>query len=182
MDGPAGIGTWQIRSRCAGAPVVFDGVHPELCPDLRSAVLAKSRAWSNETATSPSYPSLNVGGWKSSEDFFSWPYPSVRQLREVLRREYLRGGDPIGWTMVNRSGSHHPRHHHGHSVLSGVYYVDPGDPTTSAPTVFETADGHEVRVEPAPGRLALFPSDLWHHVPAYTGASPRITIAFDVRR
>ena len=181
MDTPAGIGTWRIRSLCAGAPVVFDDVHPALCPALRATILARSRAWADGTTTSPSYPSLNIGGWKSSEDFFAWRYPAVRELRDVLRREYLRGGDPIGWTMINRAGSHHPRHHHGNSVLSGVYYVDPGDPA-SAPTVFEATDGREVRVEPAAGRLALFPSDLWHHVPAYAGTSPRITIAFDVRR
>ena len=172
---------WQIRTRCAGAPIVYDGVRPDLCAALREAILDRSGTSSRAPGQgATTFPSLNVGGWKSSDDLFSWPRPAIHELRDVLRREYLSGAELVGWAMVNRLGSHHPWHHHGGSVVSGIYYVDPGD-ESSAATTFEVADG-EIEVEPGPGRLVLFPGDLWHHVGAYAGREPRITIAFDVRK
>jgi hypothetical protein len=193
-DDGGGRDPWKIRSRCAGGPIVYDGVHADLCPALRDAVLARVTAiGSSHTAPrgrpSPSqrglaysFPSLNEGGWKSGEDLFAWPDPAVQDLRSALACEYLGAATrPIGWAMVNRLGSRHPGHHHGASVLSGVYYVDPGE-GSSAPTIFVATDGQEIQVEPVAGRLALFPGDLWHRVPTYAGHAPRITIAFDVRR
>jgi hypothetical protein len=83
--------------------------------------------------------------------------------------------------MVNRAGDCHPRHIHQGAIWSGVYCVDPGDEPIT-PTLFEAPD-RDVAVMPAPGRLVLFPGDMWHSVPACAGGpAPRITIAFDVRR
>jgi hypothetical protein len=180
---------WQIRTRCSGAPIVYDGVRPELCPALRDAILDRAGLGTQtrepemparERSRSETFPTLNIGGWKSTDDLLTWPVHAIRELRNVLCREYLGGAQPIGWAMVNRLGSHHPWHHHGGSVVSGIYYVDPGD-ESSAATTFEVADG-EIEVEPGSGRLVLFPGDLWHRVGAYAGQKPRITIAFDVRR
>lgn len=35
------------------------------------------------------------------------------------------------------------------------------------------------RIEPRPGRLALFPSFLWHGAEPFSGAGKRLTLAFD---
>lgn len=149
-----------------------DGFMPELMPDLLSIILDASRRDST-------FPSLNLGGWKSSDDFLQWGFPAVQLLRQGLR-DVLDGHLPSGWAMVNRAGSHHPRHRHQTSAISGVVYVDPGD-ESSSPTVFEVDGGRSVHVVPSPGRLVIFPGGMWHSVPRYDGEDPRVTIAFDVR-
>lgn len=161
----------QLLARCRVEPIVFDGFHPELCPALEEVILR--RAQMNRTTAS-----LNVGGWKSTEDFFSWDDAAVQALRQQIVAEV---GAPrlVAWAMVNRAGSHHPRHQHRVAILTGIYYVAPGDPIV--PTVFETPEG-DLEIEPHPGRLAIFRGETWHKVPVYSGESPRITIAFDVRR
>ncbi len=167
----------QIRTRLAGRPAVYDDVRVDLASGLRDAVLSRA------TPRAPSFPSLNVGGWKSGEGFFAWGDQAVIALRYAVKSVLGIGsvGDLVGWAMVNRRGSYHPSHRHVGSVVSGIYYVDPGDPPSSN-TIFSLEDCSEVSVEPTPGRLVLFPGDLWHRVEPYAGESARITIAFDVRR
>lgn len=162
----------RIQEQQGGFPIVADGFMTELMPDLLSIVLDAS----GRDAT---FPSLNLGGWKSSDDFFQWRFSAVQLLRQGLS-DVLDGHDPSGWAMVNRAGSHHPRHRHQTSAISGVVYVDPGE-EESSPTVFEVDDGRIVHVVPAPGRLVIFPGGMWHSVPRYDGEAPRVTIAFDVR-
>jgi hypothetical protein len=165
----------QIRTRLAGCPVVHEDVRVDLASDLRDAVMTRARPRAH------SAPSLNVGGWKSSEGFFAWGDAAVVALHEAIRSILERPLEVAGWAMVNRRGSHHPRHRHIGSIVSGIYYVDPGE-LQSSPTTFELGDGSEVAVDPRPGRLVLFPGDLWHRVDPYAGERARITIAFDVRR
>ena len=165
----------SIRER---SPIVIDGVRVDLLGELRIAVLALERVC-------PSQPSLNRDGWKSKE-IFSWPGSCASDLSativEHVARELARPFFLHGWAMVNRPGSYHPRHVHQGALMSGVYCVDPGD-EPSSPTVFEGTGG-DIAVIPAPGRLVLFPGDLWHRVDACGGSRdrPRITIAFDARR
>ena len=166
--------TMQLAASCRAEPLIFDGVLPELCPDLEQVILQRMQ-------TGRSTASLNVGGWKSTEDFFSWPDAAVQKLRQRIVAEM---GAPrlVAWAMVNRAGSHHPRHQHRVAVLTGIYYVAVGSEDSITPTVFECEDGSALEVEPHPGRLAIFRGECWHSVPKYMGALPRITIAFDVRR
>lgn len=162
--------------------MVFDGFRPELCPQLEQVILHRMQAMRRRTE------SLNVGGWKSSEDFFAWPDAAVQELREAIIAEVGRA--PIAWAMVNRAGSHHPRHQHRIAILSGIYYVTAGSEDAITPTIFECpSDGsgpkssrYELEVEPHPGRLVISRGETWHRVPAYLGELPRITIAFDIRR
>jgi hypothetical protein len=93
----------------------------------------------------------------------------------------------MAWAMVNRAGSHHPRHQHRIATLSGVYYVTAGSPDAITPTVFECpcdgrGDPYELEVDPHPGRLVVCRGEMWHWVRPYPGELPRITVAFDVRR
>jgi len=167
----------QVVDRCRVEPLVLDDISVDLCPELERIILERMRTDRRSTA------SLNVGGWKSTENFFAWPDAPVQELRRAIVAE--AGAEPVAWAMVNRAGSHHPRHQHRIASLSGVYYVAPGDPL--APTIFECGGdargkGYEIEVDPHPGRLVLCPGVMWHRVQAYTGEAPRITIAFDVRR
>lgn len=132
----------------------------------------------------PSYPTMNVGGWKTDEKFFETPHHTVMRLKMELERHVL-GLKFDGWAMVNREGTYHPRHQHTNVLLSGIYYVDPGDPPL--PTRFETEEFDTGRAltfvaDCAPGTLVTFPEGVWHHVPIYNGTRPRITIALNAKR
>lgn len=168
--------------------LVYDRIRMDLIPLLRETLLDPS------LLAAPSYPSLSRGAWKSSEGIFDYA-PSTRALRETIEeytvshrqplapggaRTGRRGMRPIGWAMVGRNGSAHPRHQHQGSIQSGIYYVTAGDP--AVPTIFEIGHGDELEIDPVPGRLVLFPGNLFHRVDRYDGTEPRITIAFDVRR
>lgn len=166
----------QLLAQCRAKPIVFDDIRPELCAALEQVILDR-RQHDRGRRTG----SLNVGGWKSGEDFFAWPDQAVQELRQTIIE--MVGTKPlVGWAMVNRAGSHHPRHQHRAAILTGIYYVTSGSPGTLTPTVFEYPDGSELEVDPHPARLAIFRGELWHRVPRYEGDLPRITVAFDVRR
>jgi Putative 2OG-Fe(II) oxygenase len=165
--------TRELLASCRAEPLVFDNVLAELCPALEQIILERMQ-------TIRSTKSLNVGGWKSGEDFFSWPYAEVQDLRQRMSAE-TGSSRPVAWAMVNRAGSHHPRHQHRAAVLTGVYYVTSGSEDAITPTIFECAGGN-LEVEPHPGRLVICRGETWHRVPIYPGELPRITIAFDVRR
>jgi Putative 2OG-Fe(II) oxygenase len=172
----------QIVAQCREEPVVFpDVVRPELCAPLEQIILARMQ--NNRGRRTGS---LNVGGWKSGEDFFSWPDAAVQELRRAIT-EMIGARSPVAWAMVNRAGSHHPRHQHRIATLSGVYYVTAGSPEAITPTIFECpCDGrdkqYELVVNPRPGRLVVCRGETWHWVLPYPGELPRITVAFDVRR
>lgn len=175
----------QIAAECREGPLVFDDVLPDLCPALEQVILGRMTK-SGRTKIG----SLNVGGWKSGEDFFNWPDAAVQQLRQAIV-DLVGVRSLVGWAMVNRAGSHHPRHQHRAAILSGVYYVTSGSPEAITPTVFECpcdgrpvrpGDRYELEVEPHPGRIVLCRGETWHRVPVYSGEIPRVTIAFDVRR
>jgi len=166
----------RLVAECRDQPVVFDDVCSELCAPLKHVILDRMQSDRGRRTGS-----LNVGEWKSGEDFFSWSDAPVQELRQTIS-ELVGARSLVAWAMVNRAGSHHPRHQHRVATLTGVYYVTTGSPDAIAPTVFECADGTELEVEPHPGRLALFRGATWHFVPVYTGDLPRITIAFDIRR
>jgi len=171
--------TTQVFARCRAEPIVLDGVLPEICPQLEQVILHRMQVERRSTK------SLNVGGWKSAEDFFAWPDAAVQQIRQQIVAE-LGAPRMVAWAMVNRAGSHHPRHQHRIASLSGIYYVTAGSEDAITPTIFECeGDGsgrYELEIEPHPGRLVICRGECWHRLPPYTGELPRITIAFDIRR
>lgn len=182
---PGPVTAAQLASECRDGPLIFDDVLPDLCPALGQVILHRM-ARSGRTKTG----SINVGGWKSAEDFFNWPDDPVQQLRQVIA-QLVGARSPVGWAMVNRAGSRHPRHQHRAAIISGVYYVAAGSPDAITPTVFECpcdgrpirpSDRYELEVEPHPGRIVLCRGETWHRVPIYSGDLPRITVAFDIRR
>jgi hypothetical protein len=175
----------QLLEGCRSQPIVFDGVRPELCPLLMEIILGRMQHDHGRKVGS-----INVGGWKSGEDFFAWPDGAVQELRQAIA-EAVGARSLVGWAMVNRAGSQHPRHQHRAAVLTGIYYVAAGSAEAITPTVFECpCDArlmrgtlrYEMEVEPHPGRLVVCRGETWHKVPRYPGDLPRVTIAFDVRR
>lgn len=176
-DQPAVPPLVQLLAQCRTEPLVADEVLAELCPELEQAILQRMAA-----SQGRSTQSLNVGGWKSPEDFFSWPVPAVQKLRECVVELTNSAQRLVAWAMVNRAGSHHPRHQHRAALLTGLYYVTPGNEEEVTPTCFECADGTVLEVEPHPGRLVIFRGETWHWVTPVVGDEPRITIAFDLRR
>ncbi len=175
----------QLLESCRSEPLVFDNVRPELCPPLAEIILSRMQHDHGRKVGS-----INIGGWKSGEDFFMWPDGAIQELRQAIG-EAVGARSLVGWAMVNRSGSQHPRHQHRAAVLTGIYYVAAGSAEAITPTVFECpcdarlARGnarYELEVEPHPGRLVACRGETWHRVPKYPGDLPRITIAFDVRR
>jgi uncharacterized protein (TIGR02466 family) len=184
----------QLVTQCRAEPVVFDDVRPELCPGLEQVILDRMQRDRGRRVGS-----INIGGWKSSEDFFAWRDEAVQVLRQTIV-DQVGVSSLVAWVMVNRAGSQHPRHQHRAAILSGVYYVTAGSPDAITPTIFECpCDGrsaprpgeprvgnggprYELEVEPHPGRLVLCRGEMWHRLPPYTGEQPRITVAFDIRR
>ncbi len=173
----------DVRLICRAQPIVIDGFRVDLIDSLRDAAIARHE-------TRRSTPTLNVGGWRS-DDLASWGEPCATDLVDAIYGR-VAFSEIVTWAMVNRLGSHHPRHRHDSAVVSGIYYLDPGE-DPSSPTVFELgARGRagtkpkrgapEVAIDAIAGRLVLFPSDMWHGTRPYAGERPRITVTFDVRR
>lgn len=102
------------------------------------------------------------------------------------------------WTVRLRgSGGRHVDHIHPKGWISSAYYVSvPPEVSTSAAAAASTeragwlsfgrppypVPGIDATgwVQPASGRLALFPSYQWHGVEAFPGEGERMTVAFDV--
>ena len=109
------------------------------------------------------------------------PHPLLR-LRE--NRPRLTGS----WSVRLTGGGYHVSHYHPAGALSSAcYFVVPepqmpmegwlelGGPPAGLDVPIEPL----VRIEPAPGRIALFPSYLFHGTRPFA-AGERLTVAFDV--
>lgn len=96
------------------------------------------------------------------------------------------------WSVKLRPDGYHANHLHPLGWLSSAFYV-------ALPDAIER--GHEGWisfgepgiatlprlpaqhfVKPAPGKLVLFPSYMWHGTVPFSGAAPRLSIAFDLVR
>ncbi|MDZ7627817.1 MAG: putative 2OG-Fe(II) oxygenase [Parvularculaceae bacterium] len=92
------------------------------------------------------------------------------------------------WSVALAPGGRHSAHVHPAGSVSSAYYIEAparadgagrlalGEPPFPVPNC--TAPRRIV--DPAPGRLALFPSYCWHGTTAFTHPGRRLTIAFDV--
>jgi hypothetical protein len=83
------------------------------------------------------------------------------------------------WLNAMPPGSRTSRHSHAENdeLLSGVYYVSV--PPASGDILFAD-DPFEVRVNPAPGLLLLFPPVLEHWVEPHRGEGLRLSVAFNL--
>jgi uncharacterized protein (TIGR02466 family) len=176
----------------------------ELNARLREIVLERK-------AANPSTARSNVGGWQSSHDLITWPYPEMRTLgeriheafgavmqRELGHRRFTCRLAVTAWANVNTHGNYNRHHTHANNHWSGVYYVDLGKPDETivpngaiefidprpAVGVYELAAAASVStwtVQPEAGEMLLFPSWLRHGVLPFYGEGERISIAFNLR-
>jgi uncharacterized protein (TIGR02466 family) len=95
------------------------------------------------------------------------------------------------WSVRLTQGGSHVNHVHPEGWLSSAYYVTtPPDVedvnaktgwlTFGEPRFREANLEPEYYVQPKVGRLALFPSYMWHGVRPFTAGAERMTIAFDI--
>lgn len=147
-----------------------------------------------------------VGATKTSLDILQWEDPAIAWLRKNI----LKGMDEIcaavganvsteanvspiaeGWAVVYREAASHRLHTHHGSAWSGVYYISTGgvgdgagylqllDPRPGA-IARHFSEGPKL-IEPAPGKMVIFPSWLPHSVKStLVGGSERVCIAFNI--
>ena len=106
-------------------------------------------------------------------------------LRSLPRRWRLQM-----WATVLREGGHQTPHIHPAGWLSGVFYLDAGQPATAdsgaivfgqpQPEFAQSAPPRRLQHLPRSGDVLLFPSYFFHHTIPYSGPTARISLAFDV--
>lgn len=147
-----------------------------------------------------------VLGWHSRDDLHLRPgfEPLARFIEagvaEAVRFQKwdLRQVTPVlatCWANINGKGASNVVHTHPHCFLSGVYYVQGNeasgnlfllDPRPAAVmiappmTEFTPWTFQQVRYEPRPGRMLIFPSWLQHGVEPNLCDTDRVCISFNV--
>ena len=113
--------------------------------------------------------------------------PAEHPLRARRNKKFCYGGS---WSSRLCDQGFHVNHIHPEGWISSCYYagvpnaVRDEDAKQGWIKFGEPAFGHGLSwrraLQPAPGRLVLFPSYMWHGTIAFRAPEPRITIAFDV--
>ena len=124
--------------------------------------------------------------------------PIKRYLRrlgggdDALRRRNTGAYRIVGcWSVQLAPGGYHAPHVHPEGWLSSACYIDLPAAVDAGgregwigfgapPFVCATPTPPDHFEKPAPGKLVLFPSYMWHGTLPFTGDAPRLTIAFDL--
>lgn len=96
------------------------------------------------------------------------------------------------WSVRLTAGGRHSDHIHPRGWVSSALYIATPEPSPDQPSAGWLRFGAcrlgvglelpaEHWIEPLPGRVALFPSWMWHGTEPFTGGGERLTIAFDVQ-
>lgn len=119
-----------------------------------------------------------------------------RFMREVLQYDYDDSFFSCSWFNINEPGSHHHRHYHPNSIISGVIFVT--NPENSGKLLFNSPNQRDILLAPKKGAtgtkfsdgiflpaqdvgcISLFPSWLEHTVTKNLSNENRLTIAFNV--
>jgi predicted Zn-dependent protease len=149
------------------------------------------------------------GGTQTRGRLFERSDPEILQLQQVLERavadywQRLPPADPThpllrhrraeprltgSWSVRLTGGGFHIAHFHPEGLLSSACYLVVPEPKTPMEGWLElggSPGGLDVqieplaRIEPAPGRVALFPSYVFHGTRPFSNGE-RLTVAFDV--
>ena len=112
---------------------------------------------------------------------------------DPMSRRAGGGFEIIGsWSVRLTAGGRHSDHIHPNGWVSSALYVQTPELSPNQPRAgwlrfgacrlgigLELAPEHWI--EPKPGRVALFPSWMWHGTEPFTGGGERLTVAFDVQ-
>lgn len=112
---------------------------------------------------------------------------------DPMSRRAVGGFEIIGaWSVRLTAGGRHSDHIHPNGWVSSALYVQTPELSPDQPRAgwlrfgacrlgigLELAPEHWI--EPKPGRVALFPSWMWHGTEPFTGGGERLTVAFDVQ-
>ena len=96
------------------------------------------------------------------------------------------------WSVRLTAGGRHSDHIHPKGWVSSALYVETPEPSPDQPRAGWLRFGAcrlgvglelppEHWIEPKPGRVALFPSWMWHGTEPFTGGGERLTVAFDLQ-
>ena len=175
---------------------------------------AIEQAIRDNMAVCPGIVRTNKQGWHSKLDMQSWSNSEIQSLMLFVKQQastfilestILKGDIDSSkwqieaWANVNPSGASNKVHTHdskGGIILSGLYYVNLGQPESTryqGNTYFVDRDNYpkhyhfspilfsrEIDNIPKLGEVLLFPSWLPHGVREYRGIGERITIAFNL--
>lgn len=174
--------------------------HKALNERLRGSLLAMAETVPDTVTNSAYGESYFENKWLSKPDLHQNPDPDIQAFCRIAE---TAANDLVGtkkansglsihsmWCIVGQPGVVGRQHNH-RGKLSGAYYVDAGNPAAGnggnlqffAPdrATGKVPDNPTHAVIPKPGLMVLFPSELMHRVPAYTGTDPRIVISFNLR-
>lgn len=147
------------------------------------------------TAITTSYSILSMPEF--SEIKKQIDYHIEAYVRSVLRISDLQSFHMVrSWGVVVGSGSTGQLHHHGNSMISGVFYLSAtndsgaiklhkGGDSLFPPTLefdfdeLNTFNSNTWSFTPAPGLLYLFPSHIKHEIEQNNSNEKRYSIAFD---
>ena len=146
--------------------------------ELAAAMLAHE-------AAGPGLVVSNVGGWHSAPDVLTWPEPAVElliaRLRSVVAEWAGEDRDWQLWATALRRGGYHVAHRHGDAEWAGVYYVAAGEAGQGGAITFARGVT-SCTIAPEEGMLLMFPGALLHSVAEYRGATPRMSVGFNLAR
>jgi uncharacterized protein (TIGR02466 family) len=150
----------------------------------------------------------NCLGWHSTGNLFQiLPLEELYQMIVQLASDYVAEVNPTknqvnlelsAWANVLEKGGYHSVHNHPNCHLSGVYYINPGEPDSqnSNSGLIGFSDprngasmipnsyldfGASYQYTPEAGMLLMFPAYLSHWVHPFTGEGKRITISFNAK-
>jgi tetratricopeptide (TPR) repeat protein len=160
----AAPGDQSLRGGTQTSGALFDRPDPAI-QRFRAAVLAAAESADSGQPTDPAQP--------------------------FLRRKSGRLGVAGSWSVRLAGGGHHIPHVHHQGWMSSAYYARLPEAVGAAdgehrgwiqfgapPAILGLDLSPRRLVEPAPGRLVLFPSYLWHGTIPFEGGD-RLTAAFD---
>jgi hypothetical protein len=147
------------------------------------------------------------GGSQTVEQVFGAGHALIDRLEQRIAeavRRYIAGlksdaGHPFlsrrtggfawagSWSSRLASQGYHANHFHPEGWISSCYYVAVPDAVKDGRSGwikfgepdFELGLSARRVIQPAPGRLVLFPSYMWHGTIPFSAATARTTIAFD---
>ncbi|HEY9601661.1 MAG TPA: 2OG-Fe(II) oxygenase family protein [Allocoleopsis sp.] len=152
----------------------------------------------------------NCLGWHSTGNLFQILPSELNEFHKMIVQfisDYIAELNPnrnqvdvelFAWANILDKGGYHNVHTHPSSHLSGVYYINPGepdpqnlnsgligfsDPRDGASMIANSYldYGASYQYKPETGMLLMFPSYLSHWVHPFTGNGKRITISFNAK-